>query len=97
MRILVFGGRDYLNYENIRDAIEDLFCGTWIEKEDKAIKIFLAKAFHYTKLEDHKRVNYTDYPVDWEKYGKAAGPIRNQQMIDKGKPDLVVAFPGETK
>lgn len=26
--------------------------------------------------------------------GKAAGPIRNQQMLDEGKPDLVIAFPG---
>lgn len=31
---------------------------------------------------------------DWRKLDKAAGPIRNQQMIDIGKPDLVVAFPG---
>ncbi len=29
-----------------------------------------------------------------DKYGKSAGSIRNQQMIDEGKPDLVVAFPG---
>lgn len=34
------------------------------------------------------------YPADWEKHGKAAGPIRNKQMLDEGKPDLVVAFPG---
>ena len=27
-------------------------------------------------------------------YGKAAGPIRNQQMLDEGKPDVVIAFPG---
>jgi hypothetical protein len=26
--------------------------------------------------------------------GRAAGPIRNQAMIDDGKPDLVIAFPG---
>lgn len=25
---------------------------------------------------------------------RAAGPIRNQRMLDEGKPDLVVAFPG---
>lgn len=31
---------------------------------------------------------------DWEKLGKAAWPARNQQMIDVGKPNLVVAFPG---
>lgn len=34
------------------------------------------------------------YPADWHKHGKAAGPIRNKQMLDEGKPDLVVAFPG---
>jgi hypothetical protein len=32
------------------------------------------------------------YPADWERYGKAAGPIRNQLMIDS-KPHCVVAFP----
>ena len=32
------------------------------------------------------------YPADWEKDGKAAGPIRNQRMLDEFKPDLVVAF-----
>ena len=36
----------------------------------------------------------TPYPADWIKHGVAAGPIRNQQMLDEGKPDLVLAFPG---
>ncbi len=31
-------------------------------------------------------------PAKWEIYGNAAGPIRNQEMLDKYKPDLVVAF-----
>jgi hypothetical protein len=34
------------------------------------------------------------FPADWKMYGRRAGPIRNQQMLDEGKPDLVVAFPG---
>ena len=29
---------------------------------------------------------------NWEKFGKAAGAIRNQEMLDFGKPNLVVAF-----
>ena len=37
-------------------------------------------------------VSYEDYPADWDKYGKAAGPIRNKQMLDEGKPDSVYAF-----
>ena len=34
------------------------------------------------------------FKADWKKHGKAAGPIRNQQMIDVGQPDIVIAFPG---
>jgi len=35
------------------------------------------------------------FMADREKLGRSAGPIRNQKMLDQGKPDLVVAFPGE--
>jgi len=38
------------------------------------------------------RVTLETYPADWAKHGKAAGFIRNQQMLDEGKPDIVVAF-----
>jgi hypothetical protein len=34
--------------------------------------------------------------ADWNKHGRAAGPIRNQIMLDEGKPHLVIAFPGGT-
>lgn len=32
------------------------------------------------------------YDADWNEHGLAAGPIRNQEMLDKGKPDMVVGF-----
>ena len=35
------------------------------------------------------------YPAEWSKYGKRAGMLRNQRMLDEEKViDLVVAFPG---
>lgn len=34
------------------------------------------------------------YPAQWDEFGKAAGPIRNKLMLNRGKPDLVIAFPG---
>lgn len=46
---------------------------------------------------DFAIVNWTRleiYPADWDKHGKAAGPLRNVQMLKEGRPDLVVAFPG---
>lgn len=33
------------------------------------------------------------FPADWNKHGKAAGPIRNSIMLTE-KPDFVIAFPG---
>ena len=35
---------------------------------------------------------HEQYPADWAAHGKGAGPIRNQQMLDEGKPDVVWAF-----
>lgn len=32
-----------------------------------------------------------EYPADWKKFGRSAGPIRNRVMLDT-KPDLVIAF-----
>lgn len=34
------------------------------------------------------------FDAEWDKYGLAAGPLRNQQMLEEGNPDLVLAFPG---
>jgi YspA, cpYpsA-related SLOG family len=51
----------------------------------------LAKEWAMTKG-DLKRF---EIKANWRKYGPAAGPIRNQQMLDWG-PDLVVAFAGGT-
>lgn len=38
--------------------------------------------------------NVIVYPADWQKHGRAAGPIRNAQMLVEGKPDVVIALPG---
>jgi len=32
--------------------------------------------------------------ADWRTFGRAAGPRRNQIMINEYKPELVIAFPG---
>jgi hypothetical protein len=32
------------------------------------------------------------FEAKWHIYGRGAGPIRNQKMLDEGKPDMVLAF-----
>src|SRR5258707_14103682 len=39
-----------------------------------------------------RNVAYLAFPAQWDKYGRAAGPIRNQQKLDEGHPDKVLAF-----
>lgn len=33
-----------------------------------------------------------DYSADWGRFGRAAGPIRNKQMLNCEKPDHVLCF-----
>lgn len=37
------------------------------------------------------------YDANWELYGDDAGPLRNQEMLDAEKPDLVIAFHPDLK
>lgn len=40
----------------------------------------------------HLKLREKPYPANWKKYGRAAGPIRNQQMLDDNRIDLVLAY-----
>ena len=88
MRVLVCGSRKWTDYAVIERRMKALPPWTVIiEGEargvDKAARL-IAK---------HLGLEVVPFPADWDKYGKAAGPIRNQQMLDEGKPDLVLAYP----
>jgi len=39
-------------------------------------------------------VNLVIERADWTAHGKAAGPLRNQAIIDRHHPDLCIAMPG---
>lgn len=41
-----------------------------------------------------RRKDRKSYPAKWKLHGKKAGSIRNQEMLEMEKPDIVVAFPG---
>jgi hypothetical protein len=47
--------------------------------------------FFITEIGFELDYNVLTFPALWQTYGRAAGPIRNKQMIDC-RPDLVLAF-----
>src|SRR5690349_15013859 len=40
----------------------------------------------------NKNIKCITVPALWSEYGKAAGPIRNKEMLDTYRPDIVLAF-----
>ena len=42
----------------------------------------------------HGEIEIIEFPADWKSHGRAAGHIRNAQMLKEGKPEGVIAFPG---
>lgn len=88
-RVLVCGGRDYVNFDHVRNVLAGLD-GIKVIIEGGATGADYCAAHWAAKA----NVSVQTFPADWKTHGRAAGPFRNQRMIDEGKPDLVIAFPG---
>lgn len=88
MRVLVCGGRHFMDYERVRTMLDevgpshiihggatgaDTLAGRYAEENDIPCDVF---------------------PAHWSRFGAAAGPLRNTEMLTEGKPELVVFFPG---
>lgn len=87
-KVLVCGGRDFLNYPLVEETLEALAPDIIIHGNARG-----ADSLADWYAESHN-IPVDVYPADWGRYGRGAGPIRNKQMLEEGKPDLVVAFPG---
>lgn len=88
MRILICGDRNWTNKALIRAEIAQ-----YIGKLECIIEGKARGADRFAGDIAHEYgIKLLEFPANWEKYGKAAGPIRNQQMLNEGKPDLVLAF-----
>jgi hypothetical protein len=86
LRVLVCGSRFYTNYRNVLEQLRKL-----------NVELVIAggcRGADYLAVEAAKECGfpYVEFPADWEKSGKAAGPIRNEKMLKEGKPDFVLVF-----
>lgn len=92
MRVLVCGSRDYTNMGELCETLDLLL----MEHGEIDVLIEGGASGADALARDWAEsvgIPIMRFPADWKKYGLAAGPIRNKQMLVEGKPDLVVAFP----
>jgi hypothetical protein len=92
LRVLVCGGRDYTN----ADALGRILDGMKSAHGQLTIIHGGAKGAD-TLAGTWALANdclLKVYRADWKTHGPAAGPMRNQWMLEDSQPDVCVAFPG---
>jgi hypothetical protein len=86
MRLLICGDRRWYDKVAIKRVVEKFQPNVIIEGEAPSADS-LAR-----EVGEEMNIAVEKYPANWEKFGRAAGPIRNSQMLKEGKPDVVVGF-----
>lgn len=88
LRVLVCGGRNWTDGDTIYNVLSRLAIKPTLLIEGEA-----RGADSLARLAAEKLgVPVQKFPAKWKQYGRAAGYIRNKQMLDEGKPDMVIAF-----
>lgn len=87
MRVLICGDRNWTDYSRIFRFVASLPTGSIIIEG-------AARGADFMAGQAAREVGFQvlEFPANWAKFGRAAGPIRNVQMMTEGKPDVVVAF-----
>ncbi|MBL4559392.1 MAG: DUF2493 domain-containing protein [Labilibaculum sp.] len=89
MKIIIAGGRNFTDYQKLCKVCDQLLqdqtnieiiSGAYYKGADKLGE-------QYAKEKGYK---ITRFPANWNKYGKAAGPKRNEQMANYS--DALIAF-----
>lgn len=88
MIILVTGSRDFNDGSLMENALLNIAHGDVVVLHGgaKGADSLAGKIAQFHEWE------VREFPAQWDVHGKAAGPIRNQKMVDE-KPDVALAFP----
>lgn len=92
-RVLVCGGREYTDRDAVFAAL-DLVKAAVGEMTVIQGGATGADALAREWCARQSSIHMVNEPADWRTHGRAAGPIRNQRMLDEHKPDVVIAFAG---
>lgn len=91
-RLLVCGGRDFAAADLLTRVLDRAHEGWRISAlihGDAPGADTLARLWA-----ESRNVPHLPFPADWREHGRAAGPMRNQRMLDEGRPEIVIGFKG---
>lgn len=88
--ILVCGGRDYWDRVTF-DRVMRLHVASGVGIIHGGARGADSLAAEWALENEHPMRTFA---ADWAGHGRAAGPMRNQRMLEEGRPILVIAFPG---
>lgn len=92
MRAIICGGRDYDDLSYLKEALARINA---IAPISRVICGMALGADTMGRLWARQMgIQVEAFYPDWKGQGKSAGIIRNREMLEHGKPDLVIAFPG---
>lgn len=93
IRIIVCGGRSYTDFKRVCSVLDDVV--TLLHERPLYVVHGAARGADSlaARWANMSGFDCITFPADWENDGRAAGPIRNQRMLEAGAR-CVVAFPG---
>ncbi len=92
MKVLVCGSRKYADRWHVYEVLDAAHAAN-------PISLIIhggatgADALAHDWAEE-RGIKFARYRAEWKRLGNAAGPIRNQLMLDRERPDFVIQFPG---
>jgi hypothetical protein len=98
MRVIVAGSRDITDSNFVFKKLDHLL--SIYKRKENSIEIVSGKARGVDTLGEEWAISrnqkISSYPADWDKYGKSAGYIRNEEMA-KYATHLIAFWDGRSK
>ena len=99
IRIIIAGSRDFNDYKLLKTSMRDILKNTSLEGVNK-IKIISGTARGADQLGERFakqfKLEVVKFPADWDRFGKSAGYIRNEEMakysVKENNYGMLVAF-----
>lgn len=95
MRLIIAGGRDFIPYPHHWMWL-DMLHDASILNHNRIVQVVCGMArgadLFGKEWAESYGIPVVEFPADWAKHGRAAGPIRNRQMAEVA--DAAVLFPG---